>query len=204
MYVKDDAWFQETLRKLETRSDWRATVVLAGTAIFYHTGLRPKELRLVSTKDLNRTDWSITVQHPKGESAWAAEGEKVRIFPSLRPYVADYLDVRARHLREIGLDPDAVEPLFPNENGQHYTANGWRTARWKVFRELGIDGNYRVLRASFGQKLKDAGAPIEAVSKALRHTTVATTEKFYARIRSNRAWDALERAWETPQVDVVH
>ncbi len=60
------------------------------------------------------------------------------------------------------------------------------------------------LRASFGQRLKDAGAPIEAVSKALRHTTVATTEKFYARIRSNRAWDALERAWETPRVDVVH
>ncbi len=36
------------------------------------------------------------------------------------------------------------------------------------------------------QKLKDAGAPIEAVSRALRHSSVATTEKYYARIRSEK------------------
>ena len=82
-------------------------------------------------------------------------------------------------------------------------ARGRGLAQRREFKDLRIDGNYRVLRASFDEKLKDAGAPIEAVSKALRHTTVATTEKFYARIRSKAAWDSLERAWEAPSVQKV-
>ena len=52
-----------------------------------------------------------------------------------------------------------------------------------------------MLRASFAQKLKDHVAPIENVSMALRHQTVVTTEHFYARVRTDRAWDALEEPW---------
>jgi len=75
--------------------------------------------------------------------------------------------------------------------------------RLKVFREAGIERTaYRTLRPSFAQKLKDRGAPIEAVSRALRHSSTATTERFDARIRTERAWDDLERLWEAPAVRV--
>lgn len=116
----------------------------------------------------------------------------------------DYLSIRDAHLRQLGFDPVQVKPLFPNENGGFYSADGWRTARWKVFRDLGIDDMpYKALRPSFGQHLKNNGAPIEAVSKALRHQTVATTEQFYARIQTEQAWNTLERYWQTPKVEVV-
>ncbi len=45
---------------------------------------------------------------------------------------------------------------------------------------------------------KTGGAPIEAVGKAPRQSSAATTERFYARICSEREWDDLEHVWDTP------
>lgn len=200
--VKDDGWFSDTVPRLASETGWRPRMVLAATAIYYHTGLRPKELRLAALRDLDLQRWTLTIRHPKGEGSWAVEGERVRLFPDVRAFVLDYLDFRAARLRQLDVDPANVEPLFPNEKGGYYSDTGWRMARYKVFRSIGIDANYKVLRASFAQKLKDNGAPIENVSVALRHKTVATTEQFYARIRTDRAWDALEELWRKPLVKV--
>src|SRR6266705_3768194 len=200
--VKDDDWFAAIVSKLANETDWRPRMVLAATAIYYHTGLRPKELRLAALRDLDLRRWTLAIRHPKGEGSWAVEGEEVRLFPNVRPFVLDYLDSRLARLRELGLDSASAEPLFPNEKGGYYSEPGWRMARYKVFRSLGIDANYKVLRASFAQKLKDHGAPIENVSMALRHQTVVTTEQFYARVRTDRAWDALEELWSKPEVRV--
>ena len=200
--VKDDGWFVAIVSKLANETGWRPRMVLAATAIYYHTGLRPKELRLAAINDLDLRPWTITVRHPKGEGTWAVEGEKVRLFPNVRPFVLDYLDNRLGRLGELGLDSASVEPLFPNEKGGYYSEPGWRVARYKVFRSFGIEANYKVLRASFAQRLKDHGAPIENVSAALRHKTVATTEQFYARVRTERAWDALEEIWSKPELRI--
>jgi integrase len=108
------------------------------------------------------------------------------------------LDLREKRLRYIGLDASKVEPLFPTVTGGYYTAGSWREIRRRRYKELGIEGNNRALRPSFGQRLKDAGASIEAVSRALRHANTMTTERFYARIRTEKAWDSLETLWESP------
>lgn len=159
-------------------------------------------MRLAALKDLDLQLWVLTVCHPKGEGAWTVDGEKVRLFLGVRPFVLDYLDFRAARVRQLDIDPGSVEPLFQNEKGGYYSEPGWRMARYKVFRSIGVDANYKVLRASFAQGLKDHGAPIENVSMALRHKTVATTEQFYARVRTERAWDALEEIWGKPEVRV--
>jgi len=200
--VKDGSWFSDTVSKLANETGWRPRMVLAATAIYYHTGLRPKELRLAALRDLDLQRWTLTIRHPKGEGSWAVDGERVRLFPEVRPFVLDYLDFRSARMCQLDVDPARVEPLFPNEMGGYYSDTGWRMARYKVFRGIDIDANYKVLRASFAQKLKDNGAPIENVSVALRHKTVATTEQFYARVRTERAWDALEELWSRPEVRV--
>jgi len=122
--------------------------------------------------------------------------------PSIRQTIMDYLGIREERLRGLGLDAKNIQALFPNEKGEYMSANGWRWMRIRVYRTAGIEGNYKVLRPSFGQKLKDAGAPIEAVSKALRHSSTVTTERFYARIRSEKAWDTLEALWERPKISI--
>ncbi len=162
------------------------------------------DVQLAGIDDFDMNLWVLTVEHSKGEGSWAVGGEEVRIFPDFRQYVLNYLSARDAHLRQLGLDPKRVKPLLPDEKGECYSAYCWRTARWKVFKDLGIDDMpYKTLRPSFGQHPKNNGAPIEAVSKVLRHQSVATTEQFYARIQTKQAWDTLEQYWQTPEVEAV-
>lgn len=63
-------------------------------------------------------------------------------------------------------------------------------------------GLLKTFRATFAQAAKDAGAPIQAVSRALRHRTTKTTEAFYARIRADDAFREIDRAFERPPVKV--
>src|SRR2546429_6171461 len=100
---------------------WRPRTVLAATAIYYHTGLRPKELRLAALKDLDLQRWILTVRHPKGEGAWAVDGERVRLFPGVRPFVLDYIDFRAGRVRQLDVDPAGGEPPFSNTKGGYFT-----------------------------------------------------------------------------------
>ena len=43
----------------------------------------------------------------------------------------------------------------------------------------------------------------EAMSKALRHRSAATTQRLYAPIQAEQAWDTLELYWATPKVETV-
>ncbi|TET90464.1 MAG: site-specific integrase [Methanomassiliicoccales archaeon] len=74
-----------------------------------------------------------------------------------------------------------------------------RTVRLvSIMRSTGFEG----LRPTFAQMCKDKGMPIEIVSKVLRHTSVATTERYYARIRGEVALEKFEMYWEQPIVSV--
>src|SRR5437773_12050571 len=114
-------------------------------AFYYHTGLRVKELRLARLSDLDTGRWTLSIEHPKGEGAWAASGERISIFPSLRPHVLDFLEARSRRLRNLGLDASKTEALIPNETGAFFSEAGWRRRRIKTFAEAGIErANVRI------------------------------------------------------------
>lgn len=69
-------------------------------------------------------------------------------------------------------------------------------------RESGVRFLLRTFRPTFAQRAKDAGVQIEAVSRALRHSSTRTTEAYYARLRADDAFRELERAFERPVVRV--
>ena len=56
------------------------------------------------------------------------EGERVRLFPEVRPFVLNYINFRAGRVRQLDIDPAGVEPLFPNEKGGYYSEPGRRMA----------------------------------------------------------------------------
>lgn len=100
------------------------------------------------------------------------------------------------------VDHEALFPLFPfiSMNGR---VGYWSTAMWaklKAHVELAVGFRFRWkdFRPTYAQRLKDLGAPIEAVSKCLRHKDTGTTEEYYARIRSETAFSQVRRVWETP------
>ena len=71
----------------------------------------------------------------------------------------------------------------------------------QVFKKAGIAGTSHVFRHTFSVELLKAGVDIHNVSKALGHSSVVVTERYYA--KWNKAQqdilDAdLSRAWEQP------
>ncbi len=185
---KDEGWLRDALDKLEPLEGWTAEVVRFAVQMYIGTGLRPKELRLAKFTDLDVPTWWMKVSAPKGLGRWTAGGDRILVTEDVRPAVLDFLDRRERHLRVLGLDPRAVEPLVPNVDGHYYTGSGWSRARYVTFRKASIVGDYRILRPSFAKELKSMGVGIESVSRMLRHTSVTTTEKFYARMEAADAW----------------
>lgn len=79
----------------------------------------------------------------------------------------------------------------------------WSQVMWgRLKRQMelatGVRFRWKNFRPTHAQRLKDLGAPIEAVSKCLRHTDTRTTERYYARIRNETAFSQVRRVWETP------
>lgn len=58
----------------------------------------------------------------------------------------------------------------------------------------------RNLRATLGQRAKDRGAGIEAISRAMRHGSTKTTDKYYTQVRADGAFHEVEKAFDAPRV----
>jgi len=67
----------------------------------------------------------------------------------------------------------------------------WRQLEKQIELTTGVRFRWKDMRPTFAQEAKDAGSPIEVVSKALRHTDTRTTEEYYARIRRETAFSQL-------------
>ena len=180
---------------------WRGSVARFLIGTLPYTGLRPKEIRLARLSDVDLSRGRILVSHPKGEGSWAAE-DFAPLPPAARPAVEDYLAERETYLR--GEECEWLIPLRKDNLGQ--AMGPWSDAH---LRKLKADLQERsgvrfrglkTLRATFAQVAVDRGAPIEAVSRALRHRTTKTTEAYYARIRADKAFAEIERAFERPVV----
>src|SRR5207247_11031577 len=64
--VKDDSWFAAVVSKLANETGWRPRMVLAATAIYYHTGLRAEGLRFAAENDIELSPWIISVWYRRG------------------------------------------------------------------------------------------------------------------------------------------
>ena len=147
----------------------------------------------------------IRITSPKGKGIWASGTETSPIMPGTEAALAEYMAFRSEHLREHGMDPAKVEPLFPylDMKGQvrFWTQPFWTKLKADVVRASGVAFKWKELRATFAQMEKNRGVDIEAVSKCLRHSSTMTTEMFYARIRSKSAFSQMRRAWEAPEAE---
>lgn len=152
--------------------------------------------------DLHLERAEIIVSSPKGQRQWASGQEIAPIMPGIEHNLREYLEIREGKLRELGLDPIEVEQLFPylTRNGKigYWNENEWRKLTYEVARVTGIRFRWKDLRPTFAQLAKDHGAPIEAISKCLRHTSTSTIEQYYARIWSETAFSQVRQVWEAP------
>ena len=69
-----------------------------------------------------------------------------------------------------------------------------RKLKKKIERASEVKFKIKTFRATLGPLAKDNGASIEAVSRAMRHRSTKTTEKYYARVRPDKALHEVREA----------
>jgi len=199
--VLDDEDLERLRRGAEGIEGWPGTVARFLVAFLPATGLRPKEIRLARLRDLELDKGRILVSHPKGEGSWAAP-DYAPVLSSAREAVMDYLAERAAYLG--GQDCEWLIP-YRRVSGE---IGPWSAAMLRKLKadlqersEVSFRG-LKTFRATFAQRAIDAGARIEAVSRAMRHGSTKTTERYYARIRADDAFAEIERALARPALRV--
>lgn len=185
------------LQDSQNYSGWKGEILALIIPMFYYTGLRSKELINADINDLNTVKWMLTVRHPKGEGTWGMK-RTVPIPGPLRPCIERFLEAREKRQEEYSHIETTI--LIPNLTRFNATGKAYQNQsflRWKceVEESTGIKFNFRMLRRTHGQHLRDRDVPMDAISKLMGHTSTVTTEKYYARIRDEHAFQLAEEAW---------
>ena len=174
---------------------WNGTIIRGAIALVFGTGCRPKELFNAKLADLRLSEEKFYVRHPKGEGSWASPQDVDIIRGDTIPKLERFLEERDESLRKAGTK---TEFLFPNiQTGQPLTGNAMREFKEKVAVKAGVRIQLKDFRSTLAAMLVDGDeSRIKAVSMQLRHTSMRTTEKFYARIKRSTVKLKLGDVWK--------
>ena len=161
------------------QSDFAEYRPYAMVLMYICTGARNKELRFAKVTDLNTRDWTIYLEHVKGEGKYG-QPRTVPIPEEIRPVVEHYLMLRQVWLTCHKVKSDA---LFFAMGGDHsfMSDNSIRRLKGKVEDAIGEKFELRDCRRACGQFYLDKGLTIEEVARLLGHFTSKTTETYYCR-----------------------
>jgi integrase len=112
---------------------WHGSIARGMIALYFATGIRPKEARLVHIEDLRLAEMKFFVRHPKGEGSWGVPQDVSIIRPDVVPMLMRYLQEREIHLDEYGYVSSA--PLFPNlsqDRNAFYSTHAFQTLNKKL------------------------------------------------------------------------
>lgn len=155
-------------------------------ALYTGAGLRTVEMVHAKAANIEISDGVATIylDHVKGNDTYG-EPRTAFIIPRFIPAIERYLVVRQRYLdsRE-----ETCEYLFfSHKDLEMLTDKSIRAIRGNVEEACGLKFDGRMCRRTYGQYLKDRGVSIENVSVNMGHNSTKTTERYYARQRSERA-----------------
>ena len=98
--------------------------------------------------------------------------------------------MRAERLRSFGIESDAMFPSFRSDR-EFMRQQSFGRLKERVERILGVRFELRDGRRAYGQRMLNAGYPIELVSKSMGHASIETTQKFYADYQERSVLDRI-------------
>lgn len=192
----------DRLESLASSGDARSMGVLGLVLLGAYAGLRPKEARLANLGDLNTSDWTLMVMHPKGEGSWGMP-RRAKVVSGGRDAIQRFLRMRDAELLRRGIPDGQDLPLVPcfraDGTVSHWSSSYALQVKGMIEESLGLPFGFQVQRRAFGQNAIDRNVRLDSVSVALGHKTTRTTELYYARRKERQAFQDLDDAWSAPK-----
>lgn len=132
---------------------------------------------------------TIFVQYVMGEGTWGRR-RSVPVMDGVEDVLERYLSMRAEKLRSFGIESDAMFPSFRSDR-EFMRQQSFGRLKERVEGILGVRFELRDGRRAYGQRMLNAGYPIELVSKSMGHASIETTQKFYADYQERNVLDRI-------------
>ncbi len=185
---------------------WKGDVTRFLVHFYPATGVRPSELRRAWFEDLDIEKWTFTVRFPKGLGSYGEQRE-VMVLPQAREATLRYLLAREKYLKSKRLN--GIKALVPNCRGEPYSMNNFELLKQEVERKSGVKFKIKDFRSTFAtQTARLDPNLIPDISTQLGHTSIETTQRFYAQMDRESAGRRIEEAWKkklalTPKTHLI-
>jgi integrase/recombinase XerD len=158
--------------------------------LLYRSGLRISEALALRPSSLDLAAHTARVLHGKGDKATVRP-----VHPSADDALMRWLDTR----RTLGLKNG---PLFCTLDGGPMSDRYVRDLLKRLAAKAGIDKRVHPhgLRHTYADELRNAGADVVVISKALGHSSIAVTARYLDHLTNGQAVDAIA-ALDLPEVD---
>jgi len=156
-------------------------------------GCRTVEIRSLTVGSVDLDNKILSIDVVKGGDTYG-QPRQVVIPEYAIPVFTAYMVMRGKP--ESEQDASDEHPLFTPvrrgvpeaASGGLYTGNSLRRMKDNVALAAGVERfNFQDCRRTYGQNYLDDGADIEMTSVLMGHHSTRTTEKYYARMRNDRA-----------------
>lgn len=192
----------ETLTSSEVRALLAGCSMRAPTGVrnralimlMYRSGLRISEALALKPANVDLEHHSARVLHGKGNKATVRP-----LHPSASDSLARWMDTRKRYAAEHGWKNG---PLFCTLEGGPLSDRYVRDLLKRLADKAGIDKRVHPhgLRHTYADELREAGADVVVISKALGHSSIAVTARYLDHLTNGQAVDAVA-ALELPDVE---
>jgi len=139
------------------------------------------------------------VRHPKGEGSYASAQDVRLIRGDMKDYVITFLRDRNEYLAEAGLSSDY---LFLNLKTRFpLTSNSIRRYKDELAAKAGVNFRLKDFRSTLASMvIKGDVTRMKAASCQLRHSSIKTTERYYAAIERGKIIDDIVDVWKEDPV----
>jgi len=193
--VEDLQTIFHTVEKME---GWKGSMARGMVALYFATGVRPKELRLAHLDDLNLKKMTLFIRHPKGEGSWAASTTVDLIRPDMIPLIQLFLRERDELIRKKGLSRALA--LFPNLSqgpNAFYSANHFGKVKREIEGLCNVSFKLKDFRPTLTSLTVNGDlSRLPAMSAQLRHSSYSTTQRYYLKMEQGAAGKQLKDAWK--------
>lgn len=190
------------LRKIFKAADemqgWNGSIIRGLLALMFTTGCRPKEAFGAKLQDLRFDEGkygTFYIAHPKGEGKWSSAQSSPMIRGDVKPILLEFLKEREEYLKEFDIETDYL--FFNPRTKMPHSGNNFRRYKEIVSKKAGVKFQIKDLRPTLASlTIKGDLGKLKLVSMLLRHSSVKTTEKYYAKIERGQVSEQLSDVWE--------
>ena len=160
--------------------------------VLYRAGLRISEALDLFPKDIDLGSGTVRVLHGKGDKM-----RTVALDPEAQAVLELWLQKRT------ALGHNARQAVFCTLKGVRVSADYVRAMLPRLARRAGINKRVHAhgLRHTMASEMRTEGRDIGAISKALGHSSIATTARYLDHVNPQAVVDMMRsRTWEAPKL----